>query len=98
MILAQQAEQQPLDDNQRANLSKLVDSLRSGNYGQTIGRLMRNDGDGAKYCCLGVACEEFRLLSGQGYWNGRDFVTPDNRKDECILVPMVSQFYGFTQD
>lgn len=34
-------------------IEKWIEALRSGEYKQTVGKLVRNN----KYCCLGVLCE-----------------------------------------
>jgi hypothetical protein len=44
----------------KENIRKWVDALRSGEYGQTTGKLRRDD----SFCCLGVACD----LSPLGKW------------------------------
>ena len=41
-----------------------VTALRSGEYPQALGRLRSDDA----YCCLGVACELFRQMYGEGEW------------------------------
>jgi hypothetical protein len=38
--------------------------LESGQYRQTQGTLRRDDA----YCCLGVLCELFREMTGEGEW------------------------------
>lgn len=54
-----------LTAEQRANVRKLIDALRSGKYRQ--GRFALRPGDGSTYCCLGVACDLYRLECG-GEW------------------------------
>ena len=36
--------------------AKWLKALRSGEYDQTIGRLLRRTPEGDKFCCLGVLC------------------------------------------
>lgn len=44
--------------------TKWVEALRSGDYAQAKGRLVKVDGEGKKaYCCLGVLCD---LASQEG--------------------------------
>lgn len=43
---------------------KWVAALRSGKYVQGKGTLKRNNEDGtAKYCCLGVICQELNIVN-----------------------------------
>lgn len=48
-------------EEQKANLRKLVEALRSGQYKQGAGRLHPTDDT---YCCLGVMCD----ISGVEAW------------------------------
>lgn len=52
------------------NAQMWVDALRSGEYSQTHNRL-RNAKPGTPgygYCCLGVACDKFAEITGDGSW------------------------------
>lgn len=42
-----------------------VAALRGGEFTQTTGALH----DAMGYCCLGVACETFRRITGKGRWD-----------------------------
>ena len=42
-----------------------LDALRSGKYKQGNGKLL---GDNFAYCCLGVACDLFQKMYGEGEW------------------------------
>ncbi len=70
---------------------KWIAALRSGDYKQTIGTLVEQDGNnGYKYCCLGVACKvawSKPLLSdilGQGTIPARVEITPILKKGEAM--------------
>lgn len=45
-----------------------VADLRSGKYAQTTNVLRHEDA----YCCLGVACETYRRVTGHGQWKDED--------------------------
>lgn len=59
--------------------AKWIAALRSGEYKQTTGRLVRVERDGYKHCCLGVLCEVagYRRVDG-------GFLT-----SECLLVDLL---------
>lgn len=46
------------------NMTIVVEALRSGDYKQTSGRLRRGD----EFCCLGVMCEKYHEITGEGGW------------------------------
>lgn len=79
----------------------LVAALRSGEYSQGIGRLRYGD----KFCCLGVACNIYQELTGNGKWHHHpsietmEFVgrTPDGVfYSEAYNLPVaVRDFFGF---
>lgn len=73
-------------------------ALESGEYEQGVGGL-RVEG-GRRYCCLGVACEVYRRLTGEGSWEfteegsyDENFVVGDE-KDRDYLPPRVARFFG----
>jgi hypothetical protein len=80
------------------NAKLWVDALRSGKYEQGTGVMK----DGEEFCCLGVACEVYRLETGTGQWNKiphgqRRWAT--NTTEEffgywAILPPEVSNWLG----
>lgn len=43
-----------------------VAALRSGEFKQGAGKLKHGNQNGTRYCCLGVACEIFPGLKGNG--------------------------------
>jgi hypothetical protein len=45
-----------------------VEALRSGDYAQARGHLRSENG----YCCLGVACDTYRRVTGKGRWDRID--------------------------
>lgn len=47
------------------NMTIVVEALRSGDYKQTSGRLRRNED---KFCCLGVMCDKYHEITGDGRW------------------------------
>ena len=67
-----------------------VEALRSGRYEQTMEVLNRGD----RFCCLGVACDIYRQLTGRGSWrDGRFFV--DNITGLYTTLPdEVQSFFG----
>jgi hypothetical protein len=76
-----------------------VARLRSGDYRQGHGQLVSHPGDGtARYCCLGVLCEQARE-AGIGGWQPDDdgttrFVTTDGPKSWSDLPKPVAQWAG----
>lgn len=54
----------------RPELQEWVKDLRSGAFPQGVGRLRSEAG----YCCLGVACETYRRVTGKGEWKTYDNV------------------------
>lgn len=50
------------------NIRLWAEALESGRYPQSGRRLRDENG----YCCLGVACEVFRLETGEGKWTDED--------------------------
>jgi len=73
-----------------------INALKSGEFEQGEGTLRRIDGT---WCCLGVACETYRLATGKGKWEeystiGRyDFITDDER-DNGVMPYVVSHWLG----
>lgn len=55
------------------NARQWVAALRSGEYEQWRGALRNED----RYCCLGVACDVYAKATGEGEWDGHDFIVPD---------------------
>ena len=80
-----------------------VKDLRSNQYRQGFGRLKSHDGS---YCCLGVACETYKRLTGRGEWRKNDehddSFSVDNPSPDRIIdydylsLPLtVAQYFGF---
>lgn len=63
------------------HVKQWVAALRSGKYEQGIGLLRAMTPDGARYCCLGVGCEEAGIIS----WDEEHDVSDDGRS---------ARFYG----
>ena len=61
----------PTSQRQRDHLRRWVEALRSGEYKQGTGRLRSGD----EYCCLGVACDVYRLTTKKGRWFDREAFT-----------------------
>lgn len=70
---------------------RLVAALRSGQYHQGRGWLKQGEGDDARYCCLGVACE---VALGCGAVDDPDHVRQELR-DNAALPPSVRAAFGF---
>lgn len=85
---------------------KWVEALRSGEYGQTNGRLFRSEegnacsdkdcetckASPAGYCCLGVLTEVVRReMPNVGEWNEDRFSTPDDKFGYSDFTPLVIQ-------
>jgi hypothetical protein len=65
-------------------------ALRSGRYQQATGALRKDDG----FCCLGVACEVYRLETGRGEWlprgdgdMGAPFLIDDTDALDDVAMP-----------
>lgn len=54
-----------LTDEQLKRSKALIEALRSGKYKQATSRLRRSE---KHFCATGVACEVYRLESGNGAW------------------------------
>ena len=74
----------------------LINALRSGEYKQAQGVLKQND----RFCCLGVACDVYRKITGEGEWKVfqheyyEGFIL-DNEREPGILPRKVADFFGF---
>ena len=64
-----------MTDEQKARNIKLAEALESGWYKQT--RYTLKSGD--SYCCLGVACELYRLATGDGVWREPEPIQYDDQ-------------------
>lgn len=64
------------------NAKRWVEALRSGQYEQTRNDLRDENG----YCCLGVACELYREVTGRGEWE-RDEDGFTQFLDRALLLP-----------
>lgn len=59
-----------------------VEALRSGKFAQAKECLRDKHG----YCCLGVACELFRVHEGYGEWDGEAFLENTGDMPEDVRV------------
>lgn len=83
------------------NMEKLCQVLESGKYQQTTA-FLHNDG---KFCCLGVACDLYREITGIGEWKDHQhgqnklFALPREGGDfthhGTTLPNQVRDFFGF---
>ena len=74
------------------NAKKLVEALRSGEFKQAKGALRTGDG----FCCLGVACETYRRITGVGEWEDCEGGDMRFLSDTKLLPPRVREFFGFS--
>lgn len=70
------------------NAKRFVAALRSGTYQQARGSLRRSHPNGYAYCCLGVACMEYRQATG----------LPVSLSSGITLTPEVRDWLGFTTE
>lgn len=66
--------------------------LRSGEYQQITGQL--REGDNGR-CCLGVACDTYKRLTGKGEWDDNTFVASEDSYCSAELPSIVMEFFGF---
>lgn len=66
--------------------------LRSGEYQQITGQL--REGDNGR-CCLGVACDTYKRLTGKGSWDDNTFVAEEDNYCSAELPSIVMEFFGF---
>lgn len=69
-----------------------VKDLRSGEYQQITGQL--REGDNGR-CCLGVACDTYKRLTGKGEWDENTFVASEDSFCSFELPEIVMEFFGF---
>jgi hypothetical protein len=92
----------------RERLALGLSALESGRYPQGTGCIhLDND----SYCCLGVFCDVYRIVTGRGRWatgkgeygptidfiaeEGEDAETPERRRSANYLPDAVREWYGF---
>ena len=68
--------------------------LRSGEYQQITGQL--REGDNGR-CCLGVACDTYKRLTGKGEWDEDIFVAEKDSYCSAELPDIVMTFFGFSK-
>jgi len=89
-------QQTPTTPN-KENIEHWLAALRSGKYTQGRGCL-RSIED--KFCCLGVACDVYMTLTGEGKWAPSSYqpdtyvFTVDNEIMGSALPQKVKNFYG----
>ena len=81
-------------------IKEWIKDLRSGQYKQSTGVLKKEEG----YCCLGVACETYKKLTGRGVWENGDFVIYGiddsyiEDRNSAVLPEVVRNFFGFKEN
>lgn len=60
-------------------------------FGQIRGSLRKED----SFCCLGVACEVHRQLTGEGYWRSEMFVDSEDSRRASFIPLKVVEDYDF---
>lgn len=77
-----------------------LEALRSGEYEQGVGRLMKFDPDGnTNYCCLGVLCDiavQNNVTSAPDYSDEDGCMVFDREMD--FLPPSIADWAGIDQD
>ena len=83
-------------EQQKEHRNKLTQELRTTECTQGKNSLR---GDENTFCCLGIACELFKHITGKGLWvQGEgcwDFLLEANYT-RLYLPEQVQEFYGFT--
>lgn len=78
-----------------------VEILQSGTYQQANGVLKfpATNQEPAKFCCLGVACDIFHRVTGEGMWNGKEFfIFYLHQFSETYLPVAVAEWFGLDHD
>lgn len=75
-------------------LREWVADLRSGKFRQTTGRLF----DGTGHCCLGVACESHKRVTGAGEWQYVEGGVWEYAGVEDVLPPPVAKWLGLNEN
>lgn len=71
-------------------------ALRSGQFQQGRGQLFEPGSQ--TYCCLGVACEVYRMATDQGHWNPvGSFQAPDGLTHSGVLPLQVRDWFGLAE-
>lgn len=86
----------PVTPNVEA-IKEWIHALRSGNFTQGSGSLFSGQrSDTPQYCCLGVACEVYKKITGGGMWNDIQFTAGGWADSSATsLPPSVKEFFGF---
>lgn len=79
-----------------------VEALESGKFSQTQDALRENGG----YCCLGVLCEVYKALTGEGEWvrdadesnQYHDYFVVDANRDWSTLPDPIAEAVGLNLD
>jgi hypothetical protein len=80
-----------MTSEQKDRVALLCEALWSGEYKQ--GRTFLRTGD--EYCCMGVACDVMRRVTGRGEWRRGDYFEIDASINESVLPLPVADWYGF---
>jgi hypothetical protein len=85
----------------KARVTKLIETLRFGDYKQGYGALHKKINGQNYYCCLGVACEIYRKETGRGTWadlKWGDILCFEIENDSSVseLPDCIQNWYGFS--
>lgn len=76
--------------------AELVKALRSGEFHQHRSGLRGFSDDATiAHCCLGVACEIYRRIEGEGMWYEDGKFKVGDRFSSSYLPPLVQNWLGF---
>lgn len=78
----------------KERVMKLVERLRDPESKQATG-VLRLPSNHKKMCCLGHACEVYRLETGEGKWDRTEFIV-NGQIPGGVLPQKVAEWYGFT--
>lgn len=74
----------------KERIAEWVKDLRSGKFKQGERYLRQDD----KFCCLGVGCETYTRLTGEGNWSDKWFHPTKEESSGAYLPNSVREFFG----
>lgn len=74
----------------KSAIREWVADLRSGKYKQGKEALRRRD----RFCCMGVACDTYRRVTGNGEWDEGLFLDGTGDSREMVLPWGVQEWLG----
>lgn len=72
--------------------------LKLPEFHQVQHTLRRGSEDNCGYCCLGVATEIYRQVTGEGHWGSDGFHSSEDDFEDSVLPIPVAEWYGFFND